>query len=112
LRLNLTPRRRRNRTIRRTIGDALERVCNSGQLECNLVRSVRPLQHHNPFPAEVNSGPKRQPNHDKYTHHERVVTCDRDASTRDSNHLIRKQSFLPAGAFLKLRTGSVSNGMY
>src|SRR5713101_7117007 len=97
LRLKLTPRRRRDRTIRRTIGDALECVCNSRQLQCNLVGSFRPLQHDNPFPAEVKSAPKQQPNHDRHTRHERVVTCDRDAPTRDSNHVIREQGFLPAG---------------
>jgi len=53
LRLNLTPRRRGNRTIRWTIRDALKCVCNSRQLERNLVCSVRPLQHHNALSVEV-----------------------------------------------------------
>jgi hypothetical protein len=97
LRLNLTPHRRRNRTIRRTIRDTLECVCNSRQLECHLVRSVRPLQHDNLFPAEVKSGPKHKPNHHRYTRHKHVVTCDTDASTRDSNYVIREQRFLPVG---------------
>jgi hypothetical protein len=97
LRLNLTPRRRRNRAIRRAIGDALERVCNSRQLECHLIRSARPLQHDNLFPAEVKGGPRHQPNHDRYARHKRVVTCDREASTRDSNYVIQEQSFLPVG---------------
>src|SRR5260370_37594130 len=41
--LHLTRRRRRNRAIHPAIGDALQRVCNSRQLERHLVRSVRPL---------------------------------------------------------------------
>jgi len=95
LRLSLTPHSRRDRAIRWTIGDALECVCDSRQLQCQLVRSVRPLQHHNLLPAEVKSGPKHQPNHDGNTRHKHVVTCDSDASTRDSNHVIREQRFLP-----------------
>ena len=98
LRLNLTPRCRRNRAIRRAIGDALECVCNSRQLERHLIRSVRSLQHDNLFPAEVKSGPRHQPNRDRYTRHERIVTCNREASTRDSNYVIQEQSFLPVGA--------------
>jgi hypothetical protein len=96
--LNLTPRRRRDHTIHRAIGDALQRVCNSRQLERHLVGSSRPLQHHNLFPAEVKSGPRHQPNRDRHTRHERIVTCDREASTRDSNCVIQEQSFLPVGA--------------
>src|SRR5260370_41885528 len=84
LRLKLAPGRRRDRTIRRAIGEALECVCNSRQLEVNLVGSVRPLQHDNPFPAEVKIGPEQQPNRDGYNRHEPVVTGDRDAPTRDS----------------------------
>ena len=88
LRLNLTPRRRRDRTIRWTIGDALERICNSRQLECNLVCSVRPLQHNNALSVEVSRSQKRQPKHDEYARREHIVTCDRHAYTRDSNHVI------------------------
>jgi hypothetical protein len=98
LRLNLTPRRRRNRAIRRAIGDALECVCNSRQLKRHLVRSARPLHHDNPFPAEVKSSPGHQPNHYRYTRHERIVTCNCKASTPDSDYVIQEQSFLPVGA--------------
>jgi hypothetical protein len=52
LHLLLTPRGSGNRKIRRTIGDALECVRNTRQLECDLVGSARPLQHDNPFSAE------------------------------------------------------------
>src|SRR5713226_7245367 len=75
LRLKLAPHCRRDRTIRRTIGDALECVCNSRQLECNLVRSFRSLQDDNPFPAEVKSGPEQQPHHHGYARHKSIVTC-------------------------------------
>jgi len=88
LRLKLAPGCRRDRTIRWTIGDALQCVCNSRQLEGNLIGSFRSLQHDNPFPAEVNSGPEQHSNHDGYTRHKRVVTGDRDASARESNHMI------------------------
>jgi len=94
LRLNLTPHRRRDHSICRTIGDALDCVSNPGQLECHLIGSSRPLQDDNPFPPEVKSSPKYQPNRDRYARHEYVVTCDIDASTRDTNDVIRKQSFL------------------
>jgi len=39
----LALRRRRNRTIGRMIGDAFEGVCDTGQFECKLVGSARPL---------------------------------------------------------------------
>jgi hypothetical protein len=97
LRLKLTPRFRRDRAIRWTIGDTFECVCNSRQLECHLVRSARPLHHDNLFPAEVKSGPRHQPNHDGYTRHERIVTCNSEASTRDSNYVIQEQTFLLIG---------------
>jgi len=96
LHLNLTPRGRRNCTIRRTIGDALERVSNARQLECNLFSSARPLQQDDPFSAEGNSRPEQQPNHEGYTRHKHVVTRDSDASARDGNYVVREQSFLPA----------------
>jgi len=86
--LKLTPRGRRDRTIRWAIGDALKCDCNSGQLKSNLLDSARPLQHNSPFSAEENSGPKQQSNHNGYTRHERVVACDSDASARDRNHVI------------------------
>jgi len=97
LRLKLTPRRGRDRAIRRTIGDAFERVCNSGQFECNLVGSVRPFQHDDAFPAEVKGGPEQQANHHGYARHKSVVTRDGDTPAGNSNHVIREQSFLPAG---------------
>jgi hypothetical protein len=53
LHLKLTPRRRGNRTIRRAIGDALECVGNAARFKCNLVGATRPLQHNDPFSAEV-----------------------------------------------------------
>jgi hypothetical protein len=96
LHLNLAPRSSRNRTIRRTIGDAIECVSNARQLECNLFGSARPLQHNDPFSAEGNNRPEQQPNHEGYTRHEHVVTRDSDASARDGNYVVRKQSFLPA----------------
>src|SRR5882672_11830312 len=58
LRLLLTPRCGCNRVIRRTIGDALERVCDAGQLERNLVGSAGPLQHDDSFSAEVQRSPE------------------------------------------------------
>jgi len=67
--LELTPGRRRNRAIRRTIGDALESVGDTGLFEGNLVGSVRPLQHDDAFSAEVKGGPEQQTNHDGYTSH-------------------------------------------
>jgi hypothetical protein len=88
LRLKLAPGRCRDRTIRGTIGDALQCVCYSRQLECNLVGSARSLQHNNPFSAEVNSGPEQQSNHDRCTRHKRVMTRDSDTSARESNHMI------------------------
>ena len=98
LRLNVMPRCRRDRAIHRTISDALECVRNSRQLERHLIRSARPLHHDNPFPAEVKSGPGHQPNHYRYTRHERIMTCDGEASTPDSNYVIQEQSVLPVGA--------------
>ena len=70
------------------IGDALDCVRDSGQLECKLVRSARPLQHDNPFSAEIQGRPEHQADHDRYDRQEDVVTCDRDASTRYSNQVI------------------------
>jgi hypothetical protein len=70
------------------VGDALECVCNTGQLECNLVRSTRPLQHDNPFSAEIQGSPEHQANHDRYDRQKDVVACNGDASTRDSNQVI------------------------
>jgi hypothetical protein len=88
LHLKLTLRRRRNRTIRRVIGDALECVGNAGQFKCNLVGSARSLQDDDPFSVEVQSCPEQQPNHDGYNCHEYVVTCDGDASARNGYHVV------------------------
>jgi hypothetical protein len=70
------------------IGDALECIRNTGQLERNLVRSARPLQHDNPFSAEIQGSPEHQAGQDRYDRQEDVVTCDGDAPTRDSNQVI------------------------
>ena len=43
----------------------------------------------------MKSGPEQQPNYERYTRHEHVVTGDSDASTCDGNHVVREQSFLP-----------------
>jgi hypothetical protein len=99
--MNLPPRSRRDRAIRRTIRDTLERLRYSRQLERNLVRSVRPLQHHDPLPAVVKRSAKRQPDRDEHAHHKHIVTCNRETSTCDSNHMIREQRFLPAGSYGK-----------
>jgi hypothetical protein len=96
--LLLTPRCCCNGIIRRTIGDALKCVCDSRQLECNLVGSGRSLQHDNPFSAEVEGRPERQPCHDGHENHQHVVARDGDAPTCDGNQVVRKQDFLPAGA--------------
>jgi hypothetical protein len=93
--LLLTSRRSHNRTISRAIGDALECVGNTGQLECDLFGSARPLQHDDSFSAEVKCCPEQEPNHQGYNGHEHVVTRNREASTRDGNQVIREQSFLP-----------------
>ncbi len=85
LRLLLTPRCGCDRVIRRTIGDALERVRDTGQLERNLVGSAGPFQHDDSFSAEVESSPEQQSGHNRYEHHEHVVTRDGDASAGDSN---------------------------
>ena len=82
------------------IGDALERVCDSGQLEGDLVGPVRPFQHDDAFAAEVQGSPEQQPNHDRYNRHERVMTGDCDTSARNSNHVIREQYFLPGWGLL------------
>jgi hypothetical protein len=95
--LNLPPRCHRNRSIRRPAGQALKRVSNTGQLERNLVGSARPLQQNDSFSAEVKGGPEQHTNHKGYDSHEDVVTCNRKASTRDSNDVVREQSLLPAG---------------
>jgi hypothetical protein len=60
----MTSHRCGNCTICRTIGDALECVGDAGQLERNLVGSARPLQHDDPFSAEVKSDPEHQANHE------------------------------------------------
>ena len=96
--LKLPPRRGRNCAICGMIGDALERVCDSGQLEGNLVGSVRPFQHDDAFAAEVQGSPEQQPNHDRYNRHERVMTGDCDTSARNSNHVILEQDFRPGWA--------------
>jgi hypothetical protein len=36
------------------------------------------------------------------------MTCDRDASTRDGNHVVREQGFLPAGVLDCLKAASAS----
>src|SRR5258707_8828010 len=92
----MTPCSRRNRTFRPTMCDALKFIRNTKQLECNLCGSARPLQHNDPSSAEGNSRPEQQPHHEGYTCHEHVVTRDSDASARDGNYVVRKQSFLPA----------------
>jgi hypothetical protein len=69
------------------------------QLECNLVDSARPLQHGDPFSAEVESRLEHQADHEGYTRHECIVTRGGDASARDSNQVVREQVLLPAGAY-------------
>jgi len=107
-RLKLTPRGRGNGTFCRTIGDAIERVGNARQFKCKLVDPARSLQYDNSFSAEVKSDPEHQPNHEGYTRHENVMTCDRDASARDGNHVVREQGFLPAGVLDCLKVASAS----
>jgi hypothetical protein len=82
------------------IGNALERVCDSGQLEGDLVGPVRPFQHDDAFAAEVHGGPEQQPKHDRYNRHERVMTGDSDTSARNSNQVIREQNFLSGWGLL------------
>src|SRR6266849_4983777 len=94
LRLLLTLRCGSNRGIRRAIGDALEGVRDAGQLERNLVGSAGPLQHDDPFSAEVKSSPEQQTSRNRYEHHDDVVTRDGDASAGDCNQVVREQSFL------------------
>src|ERR1700736_4906890 len=86
--LLLTSRRRGNHTVRGTIGDAVECICDTGQLECNLVGSARSLQHDHSFSAEIKSGPEHQPNHEGYNSHKHVVTGDGDASACDGNQVV------------------------
>jgi hypothetical protein len=88
LRLKLTPRGRSNGTFCRTVGDAIERVSNARQFKCKLVDPARPLQYDNSFSAEVKSDPEHQPNHEGYARHEDVMTCDRDTSPRNGNHVV------------------------
>jgi hypothetical protein len=99
LHMLLAPRCCRDRAIRRMIGDALKCVRDAGQLEGDLVSSARPLQNHNAFSAEIKSGPEQQPNHKGYRGHKHVVTCDGDASARESNHVVREQNFLLCCAY-------------
>jgi hypothetical protein len=87
-RLKLTSRGRCNGTFCRTIGDAIERVSNARQFKCKLVDSARPLQYDNSFSAEVKSDPEHQPNHEGYARHEDVMTCDRETSARNGNHVV------------------------
>jgi hypothetical protein len=56
--LLLTPRCRGNGIIRRTIGDAFERVGDARQFEGDLIGSGRPFQHNNAFSAEVKNRPE------------------------------------------------------
>jgi len=105
LRLKLPSRRRRDGAIRRLIGDSLERIGDAGQFERNLVGSVRPFQHDDAFAAEVKGSPKQQTNHHGYARHEYVMARNSDTSARNANHVIREQSFLPAGVSLALRFG-------
>ena len=94
----LTSRRSGNHAVRRTIGNAFEGVCDTGQLECNLVGSARLFQHHDAFSAEVKSRPKHETNYEGHNGHEYVMTCDGDAPAGDSNQAVREQSLLfPAG---------------
>src|SRR5713101_2038939 len=95
LHLALTSRGRRNCTVFRTIGEVLECVRNTGQLECNLVGSARPLQHDDPFSAEVESSPEQQADHEGCDSREDIMTCDGDASARDSNQVVREQMSPP-----------------
>jgi len=104
--LKLTPRGRGNGTFCRTIGNAIERVSNARQFKRKLVDRARPLQYDNSFAAEVKSDPEHQPNHQGYTRHENVMTCDRDTSARDGNHVVREQGFLPAGVLDSLKVAS------
>src|SRR5229473_8120362 len=94
LRLLLTLRCGSNRGIRRTIGDALERFRDAGQLERNLVGSAGPLQHDDPFSTEVKRSPEQQSRHNRHENHDQVVARDGDASAGKSNQVIREQSFL------------------
>jgi hypothetical protein len=87
-RLKLTSRGRCNGTFCRTIGDAIERVSNARQFKCKLVDPARPLQYDNSFSAEVKSDPEHQPNHEGYARHEDVMTCDRETSARNGNHVV------------------------
>jgi hypothetical protein len=96
-RFKLTSRGRSNGTFCRTIGDAIERVSNARQFKCKLVDPARPLQYDNSFSAEVKSDPEYQPNHEGYARHEDVMTCDRDTSPRNGNHVVCEQGFLLAG---------------
>src|SRR6266850_6657286 len=101
LRLLLAPRCGCNRVIRRTIGDALERIRDAGQLERNLVGSAGPLQHDDPFSTEVKRSPEQQSRHNRHENHDQVVARDGDASAGESNQVVREQSF-PPGLGLKV----------
>jgi hypothetical protein len=86
--LKLTPRGRSNGTFCRTIGDAIERVSNARQFKRKLVDSARPLQNDNSFSAEVKSDPEHQPDHEGDARHKDVMTCERDTSAGNGNHVV------------------------
>ena len=88
LRLKLTPRGRSYGTFCRTICDAIERVSNARQFKGQLVDPARPLQYDNSFSAEVKGDPEHQSNHEGYSRHEDVMTCDGDASASNGNHVV------------------------
>jgi hypothetical protein len=82
------PGGRSNGTFGRPIGDAIERVGNARQFKCKLVDPARPLQYDSSFSAEVKSDPEHQPNHEGYARQEDVMTCDRDTSAGNGNHVV------------------------
>lgn len=105
----LTSHGRGNRTIRRTIGDPFERVCNAGQLEGNLVGSARSLQQHNPPTTEIERRPENHPDDQRYRRHENIVTRNGEASACDRNHEVREHVFLPVGLMIyRFRQGPLT----